>query len=616
MAVGIWLSGMVIGGVIGAALEWLILREFIQGLAFGIVLGHIVTYKQYLRLSLVNNVPSDPFRARLLRWALGFSIPGILLYLLAGWTGILQNSFYPITAIGFLVICIFSGLLLRRGQQASAAIVYLAWLLILIATVALKQGVTSPFYALNLIILVLGGLLLGRNGFSSFLIVIIVHAGLFGLQEYLGKLTVYHPAPDLAQVPFWVIFWWCTYAITSFLTWFFARNLEQALQTARGQTSTLARTLHAITEEPLLEKFLGQVLMAISSQLNAQYSALFLRGESGNTLGLHSAYLHGRISPIEQAANWLPVSALTQESGIWEELQQKKKPIFLDALSHDPRGYDRSLWIAQDAANALFVPLMMNDEVTGLICLYRSENQRYSDYDLELAQALVHQVTLAMQLTLLVEQGQKTAVLEERNRMAREIHDTLAQGFTGIIAHLEAAEGLLPESTSQSAYHLTRARDLARLNLAEARRSVWALRPQALERKGLLQNLRDLAGTIGSEMEVVVNVTGQVPSLLPEVESDLLRIAQEAITNAQRHSGAACIKVDLHATDAELCLQISDNGTGFDVDRVEHKEGQRFGLISMNERITRHGGKMTLRSQPGSGTEINFRLPMSPKEIK
>jgi signal transduction histidine kinase len=208
------------------------------------------------------------------------------------------------------------------------------------------------------------------------------------------------------------------------------------------------------------------------------------------------------------------------------------------------------------------------------------------------------------------EQEQENRVLQERNRMAREIHDTLAHGLTGIIVQLEAAEDTLHEDPDAAEGHIGRARDLARSSLAEARRSVQALRPQLLEHLDLPSALTRYVAqmTEGTGILARFVLEGAPRGLSPDAEDNLLRIALEAVTNALRHARAHEILVTLTFEATRVRLSVTDDGRGF----VPHASATRagFGLAGMWERAERIGGVFTLASRPGKGTEITVVIPL------
>lgn len=209
----------------------------------------------------------------------------------------------------------------------------------------------------------------------------------------------------------------------------------------------------------------------------------------------------------------------------------------------------------------------------------------------------------------------RAGVLEERQRIAREIHDTLAQGFTGVVMHLEAAEAAMPPGAPEAQHHLDQARRTARESLAEARRAIWALRPEALERASLPDTLARLAERWTQEngIRADVTVTGAPRKLPPEVEVTLLRSAQESLANVRRHAGASRVALTLSYMDELTTLDVRDDGLGFEPALVQARTGDgatgRFGLQAMRERVEALEGDLTVESEPGGGTTLTVQLP-------
>ena len=211
-----------------------------------------------------------------------------------------------------------------------------------------------------------------------------------------------------------------------------------------------------------------------------------------------------------------------------------------------------------------------------------------------------------------LEHTREVAVLEERNRMAREIHDTMAQGFTGIVLQLEAAEQAAEQSPDALQGHLDRARHLAREGLQEARRSVWGLLPQALEQKPLDAALTDEIGRFDTELDGAVsfNISGSNRELSTDVQTVLLRVCQESLTNVKRHAQASHVSVNLEFLAHQVSLRIQDNGVGFEGGRTpEEKIGKSFGLLGMLQRAEQLGGQLEIESSPGNGTSVILTLP-------
>jgi PAS domain S-box-containing protein len=200
--------------------------------------------------------------------------------------------------------------------------------------------------------------------------------------------------------------------------------------------------------------------------------------------------------------------------------------------------------------------------------------------------------------------AEAASILEERNRMAREIHDTLAQSFTGILLQVGAATQVLAEDLEATQAHLEVIDELARTGLAEARRSVVALRPQLLEDGNLHTALHRLVTQMraSADTALIYEIKGTAYSLPAEVENHLLRIGQEALTNAIKYADAAEIRVELVYDNAQCILRVKDDGRGFGVATIPSVGG--FGLLGMSERAEHLGAQLSIHSQPGKGTEI------------
>jgi signal transduction histidine kinase len=197
--------------------------------------------------------------------------------------------------------------------------------------------------------------------------------------------------------------------------------------------------------------------------------------------------------------------------------------------------------------------------------------------------------------------------------MAREIHDTLAQGFTGIVLQLEASEDVLEDDPSEVQRHLTVAKNLARQGLTEARRSVWNLLPQALEENPLHIVLSDEVERFNAveNQQGTFNIIGarrQVPGV---IQAALLRICQESLTNIRKYAEATQVGVTLTFDGDHVGISIVDNGKGFDPDNVTVTEGQGgFGLTAMRQRARLLRGDFTITSAPGQGTRVEATIPI------
>ena len=217
----------------------------------------------------------------------------------------------------------------------------------------------------------------------------------------------------------------------------------------------------------------------------------------------------------------------------------------------------------------------------------------------------------------LVIQAREAGVLDERRRMAREIHDTLAQGLTGIVTQLQAAEQAAARTPGEQPgwqRHVAAATQLARESLTEARRSVDALRPEPLEGCRLSEALSDVAARWSAlnGIPVQVTTTGTVRPIDPEAEFALLRAAQEALANVARHAHAARVGLTISYMENEVALDVRDDGVGFDPVLLGHG----FGLVAMRQRIAALSGTLQVESEPGGGTAISACVPTVPGLVR
>jgi two-component system NarL family sensor kinase len=255
------------------------------------------------------------------------------------------------------------------------------------------------------------------------------------------------------------------------------------------------------------------------------------------------------------------------------------------------------------------IPLYFQDEPLGIINVASPAWRRLTDEELNLLSTIAYQVGIAIERARLADKDTQLARVEERARLAREIHDTLAQGLTAIALDLEGALHHLASNPEQAQQRLERALQTTRESLEEARHSVLDLREAPLAGKPLAAALRSLSQGFTSETGVRVRVHAEGKQDLPlRVEAELFRIAQEALANIRRHANATEVEIKLEGTQKGLRLLIRDNGSGFDPRAVA---ADRHGLVGMRERARLLGGnlKVTSRRHSPSGTTITATVP-------
>jgi PAS domain S-box-containing protein len=393
------------------------------------------------------------------------------------------------------------------------------------------------------------------------------------------------------------------------------KGAEEALraseQVARGQVEALAQSLDVLATAPDPEKFIGQMLSTIGRLLNAQSVSLWLFDDSSDSLILRSSTSDGgKLAAPDPEHPFIKNPLFWKENAVVQELLFTAGPVVCDDVETDPRVHgDWGEHLKRNGTRRfLAVPLLVAGHVKGFVGIRHVDRAAYRPEEIELTQALAHQVMLALQLNEFAEQGQRAAVFEERNRMARDIHDTLAQGFTGVIVQLEAAEDAISGGSRKEAdNHLHRAGELARRSLSEARRSVHALRPQALQEhnfwdalKGIIKNT-----TVGTALHTKFEAQGKIPELPRPWQENLLHLGQEALTNTLKYAHARHFETRLSYKAKELRLEFRDDGDGFKV--KDRHDG--VGLTGMRERVEQMGGELEITSSRGKGTKITVVLP-------
>jgi two-component system, NarL family, sensor kinase len=255
------------------------------------------------------------------------------------------------------------------------------------------------------------------------------------------------------------------------------------------------------------------------------------------------------------------------------------------------------------------IPLYAQDKKLGVMNVASPDWRSLSPEDLQLLYTVGDLLSIAVERARLFARSTRLGAVEERNRLAREIHDTLAQGLTATALQLESADALLDAGSEGAHEPLRRALSLTRSNLEEARRSVLDLRAAPLEGRPLSSALKALVERWEAETGISARykaVNGSRP-LPPSVEAALYRICQEALTNVARHAESGRVTVWLVATPDRVRLVVEDDGRGFDTSEVPE---DRHGLVGMRERAEVLGGALEVRSAPGAGTRIEATVPL------
>ncbi|MBI3980323.1 MAG: GAF domain-containing protein [Chloroflexi bacterium] len=385
-----------------------------------------------------------------------------------------------------------------------------------------------------------------------------------------------------------------------------ADRTRQLLRRA-DQLRTINQIGQRVTSILALEDLLPSVAQTVFAAFRCYSVAIFLR--EGDALRLRAlaatatgAPEVGTIWPAESIIGWVV------EHG---------EPVLANDVLREPR-YRPAAGLEQARAE-LVVPIAIGPAAIGALSVQHAEPNAFDDDDPAILRAIADQIAVAMENARLFAESRGRATLEERNRLAREMHDGLAQQLTGIVLQLEASDQLFEPKPERAQARLRKALELARDALSEARRSVWNLRSAPLEAGTLTEAIQGEIRRLHEESGIAVDLDADgVRRLPPEAESCLFRVAQEALNNVRKHARASHVAVELEGGADWVRLTVRDDGVGFDSaarpDGTEKRRG--FGLVGLRERAQLVGGNLNVSSAPGHGTELTVTVPIDPKEVR
>ncbi len=299
---------------------------------------------------------------------------------------------------------------------------------------------------------------------------------------------------------------------------------------------------------------------------------------------------------------------------IWETIASRSSVLIPDV--HEGSKMGQALRMAmgdllatsfQYVSSLMAVPLILRDQVIGMLVLTSSHPQAFTEHQATLALAIATQAAVAIENARLYEQAQELAAVQERQKLARELHDSVSQSIYSIALGLHSARIQLDRDPKLLPASLDDLLSQAGAALAEMRALIFELRPESLEREGLVAALTKQAAALEARHDLLVHVDlCEEPGLSITVKQELYRIAQEGLHNTVRHAHARQVDLALRQTSDVVILEIRDNGVGFD---PTGSYPGHLGLRSMQERVSHLGGRLQIDSAPGQGTRLLVQVP-------
>ena len=362
----------------------------------------------------------------------------------------------------------------------------------------------------------------------------------------------------------------------------------------------------AITAERSVDRVLQQIVDAARELAGARYAAIGVPDGEG---GFAQFITSGMTDEQYEAIGELP-----RTHGMLGAMLETHDAYLADDIREDPRfeGWPDAHPVMR---SFLGVPIVSRGEVIGAFYLTEKEGRRrglFTEEDTQLIGMLAGHAAIAIENARLYERSRELSTVEERKRLARELHDSVTQTLFSIGLTAEAAAALVDADPARAKAELEHLQELTQAAMREMRSLIFELRPAELETDGLMATLRKHVDVLTRvyDCEIAVSLDA-AHALAPDVERGLLRIAQEALANALKHSGAGRVELGLGTHDSVVVLRVADDGRGFDPAEAIARS-RRLGLTSMRERVEALGGELTIDSAPGRGTTVTVEVGLGP----
>jgi signal transduction histidine kinase len=376
--------------------------------------------------------------------------------------------------------------------------------------------------------------------------------------------------------------------------------------TLRGRSrapelAALSEAALAVASDLEVESVLRTIVEAARTLAGARYAALGVPDEDG----LFQQFVTAGVTD----AQWKAIGPAPRGHGLLGVLLQRRTPYRTDDIRTDDRfGW----WPAAHPVLTSFlgVPIVADDVVLGAIYVAnKCDGASFTEDDEYLMTLLAAHAGIGLRHARLYERSRELTIIEERTRIAGELHDAVAQKLFSLRLTAEAAATVATRDPARAAEQVARVAELSGSALRELRSVIDALRPAELVDDGLVATLAKHVDVLDRVHTARVRLdAGILPRLPADVEDAVLRIAQEAMHNALRHGGPSMVTVRLSQVGSTLVLEVIDDGTGFDVEAAS-RASRRLGLVSMRDRAAGVGGSFSVRSAPGSGTQVRLEVP-------
>ena len=377
-------------------------------------------------------------------------------------------------------------------------------------------------------------------------------------------------------------------------------------QGPRSGLYAVSSALLAMSRHLEVRDVLKTIVASARELLDAQYAALGVPDD-------HGGFAQFVVDGISDA-QWKAIGPLPRQHGILAAMLHEARPERLADVRKDPRFEG---WPAAhpDMSDFLGLPIRDGDEVIGALFLANKNCAKpdgscgFTEDDEELLTILAQHAAIALTNARLYERSRELTIVEERSRLAHELHDAVSQKLFSLRLTAQAAAALVDRDPSRAKGELQQVAALAAEATEELRAAVVELRPAALDDDGLIATLRTQIQVLDRAHSAHVTFDSRGVRALPAAQEEaVLRVAQEALHNALRHSGATRVDVTLERSGPGAVLRVTDDGSGFDPQAIR-SAGRHLGLVSMRDRSSGVGGTLTVESAPGKGTTIDMEVP-------